>query len=800
MKKNKSNIEKPQEEFNAIELAMKSNTADSVGYCSRGVIFYNAKRYEEAIACYAKAIEINPNYFEAYNNKGVALKSIKKYEEAIESYDKAILLSPNYAEAYSNKGVVLNNQKKYKEALYCLDKAISIDSNFVGAHYNKGMALQGLRNFQEAIKCYLEAIKLDEKYAQAYLNLGVISHELENPREAIFYYDNAIKIDPKLPTLYWNKSNSLLLCGDYDNGLPLYEWRWTPELTSSTIRNFKQNLWLGNEDLTDKTILLHCEQGAGDNIQCIRYAQLVKKLCCRVIVEAPESLVRLFEKVSGIDEIVIAGNVLPEFDFHCPIMSLPLAFRTDVKTIPFNNRYLNSDPQLVNKWEKRLGIQTKLRVGLVWSGSKTHGNDFKRSIDLSVLIKHLPSDVEYVCLQKHVCDEDLQTLQTTDYKNFHNEIQDFADTAALCELMDLIITVDTSVAHLSAGLGKKTWILVYSAPDWRWMLSRSDSPWYSMAELFRQETVENWQPVLAKISERLLNFKNDFSNKTKTQLSDNLLEAGLECFYINLDSELDRRNRLESNFTKFKHQKWNLSRVSAYGVESNEVKCAVGKIRATEKGCFLSHKSIVEHNKNSSKPIMILEDDAQFGVKSCVAIERFMEQWGSNHEWDILFTDVAIPQPEKMVELYKLMRMLKKSDQFKVLTLKGEVFAGATSYILSPSGIKKLNELLSAYSEFDLPYDLYLRQLIWADKLVGVMLFPFVTTISHDADNSQIQTESDVQTDGLWNLYRKMIYVDSNVDKLTEIGMEFSRLQSDKESRLLGLIISAVTSSKFSSK
>lgn len=251
--------------------------------------------------------------------------------------------------------------------------------------------------------------------------------------------------------------------------------------------------------------MLHSEQGFGDTLQFCRYARLVAALGARVLMEVPKPLMHLLQGLEGISELVEKGTTLPTFDYHCPLLSLPLAFKTSLDTIPGNQAYLSSDRIKVADWERKLGVKTKPRVGIVWSGSIGHKNDASRSLLLSEFIAQLPPDFEYVSLKKEVRDVDKATLQANPHiKHFGSELNDFADTAALCALMDIVVSVDTSVAHLSGALGRPTWILLPYVPDWRWLLDRTDSPWYSSVKLYRLEKINDWHGVLQSVKSNLI--------------------------------------------------------------------------------------------------------------------------------------------------------------------------------------------------------------------------------------------------------------------------------------------------------
>jgi hypothetical protein len=284
----------------------------------------------------------------------------------------------------------------------------------------------------------------------------------------------------------------------------LYERRWDIEKLKLQKHDFQQPIWLGKESIAGKTVLLHAEQGLGDAIQFCRYAEAVAALGARVVLEAPAALIPLLRSLAGVSDWVAAGSPLPHFDLHCPFLSLPLAFGTDRDTIPARPRYLAADAGKLAQWAGRLGKTTRPRIGLAWSGNPGHILDHQRSLLFADLIRHLPSAYQYVSLQKVVRDIDQPPLASRrDVLAFGDDLVDFSDTAALCELMDLVISVDTSVAHLSGGLGRPTWILLPFHPDWRWLLDRDDSPWYPSATLFRQDKAGGWDALLRRVARAL---------------------------------------------------------------------------------------------------------------------------------------------------------------------------------------------------------------------------------------------------------------------------------------------------------
>jgi hypothetical protein len=484
-------------------IAIKPDYAEA--HYNRGNALKKLERMEDAVASYDRAIAIKPDYAKAYYNRGVALNELKQVEEALASYDRAIEIKSDYAIAYSNRGVALQELRRVEEAVASFNRAIAINWDEAEAYSNRGVALQELKQVEDAVASYDRAIAIKSEYAEAYSNRGNALKELKQVEEAVASYDRAIAIKPEYAEAYWNKALALLLAGNFAHGWELYESRWKNERSALKSHNFPQPPWLGAEDIASKTILLHAEQGLGDTIQFCRYAKLVKALGAKVVLEVPKALRGLLSGLEGADELIEEGKTLPTFDYHCPLLSLPLAFKTDLTNIPSPQPYLAASAQKRDEWAQRLGAKGKPRVGLVWSGNATYKNDHNRSLPLQQLLPHLPNCCEYVSLQKEVRGVDKAVLGGSGISHYGEELKDFTDTAALCDLMDIVITVDTSLAHLSGALGKKTWIILPYSPDWRWLLDRNDSPWYESVRLYRQGSDRQYAPVLQIVVNDLLN-------------------------------------------------------------------------------------------------------------------------------------------------------------------------------------------------------------------------------------------------------------------------------------------------------
>ena len=460
-----------------------------------------------AQAMYQEILSIAPNHFDALHLLGVARAQSGQHQEAVNLISKAISINPNHPSSHCNLGNAFYKLNELDAAMQSYDQALRLKPDFADAYSNRGNALRDLGRLQEALINYNRAIELNPQLADAYTNLGNALKELGYLDSAEQNYRASIVINPNFHDAYWCLSLLLLLRGQFEEGWRLYEHRWKINDGGPEKRAFSQPLWLGDVSLQGKSILIHSEQGFGDSLQFCRYLPQVKALAGRVVLEVERSLMSTMASLHSADLIVPKGSPLPPCDYHCPLLSLPLAFKVSAVTdIPIAVPYLKASAELVSIWEARLGKKFKPRIGLVWSGSSTHKMDHHRSIALEELVNHLPPQFEYVSLQRDVRDRDLEVLRKHhEIRHFGEWLNDFSETTALCELVDLVVSVDTSLVHLAGAMGKPTWLLLPFSPDWRWLLGREDNPWYPTMRLFRIENGEaGWRPVLAKLTRALL--------------------------------------------------------------------------------------------------------------------------------------------------------------------------------------------------------------------------------------------------------------------------------------------------------
>lgn len=481
------------------ERAIAIEPAHAQAHLLKGELLRSNGQWDGALASFEAAISIRPTFVEAFINRGIVLEERGELDAALASFDRAIALDGRSSEALSNRGVLLGRKDQSDSALASFDQAIAINPGYAEAYSNKANVLRELNRFDAALACYRQAIELKPVFPEAHSSLGVALAELRRFDAAFASFDVAIAQKPDYADAHMNRAMASLMLGRFASGWQDYEWRHKRPGSSaaSARRRFTAPNWRGEAPLAGRRILLWWEQGLGDTLQFCRYAALVADLGATVVLEVQPQLAQVLTALPAISHLVCSGDALPAFDYHCSLMSLPLAFNTTLDTVPCPGGYLRSDPARVERWRSALGERTKPRIGLVWSGSRENRHDRNRSIALSLLLEFLPDECQYVSLQKDPREADRATLGAR--PDILDLGVDFADTAALCECLDLVISVDTSVAHLSAAIGNRTWVLLPFSADWRWLLDRDDSPWYGAVRLYRQERIGDWTAALTKL-------------------------------------------------------------------------------------------------------------------------------------------------------------------------------------------------------------------------------------------------------------------------------------------------------------
>ena len=477
----------------------------ALAHSNRGNVLRVLHRPEEALASYALAIAADSDCAEAHANRGMLLLELNRPDEALTSLDRAIARRPNDAAGHLSRGKALIKLRRPEAALVSLDRALALRPDCAEAHCARGSALRQLNRYDGALAAHEKALAIKPEYAEASLNRGNIFLDLGRPVEAIANFDRAIQLQPDLAAAHFCRAVAWLQTGDYARGWAEYEWRWrSPDIipVAAISRHWTQTPWRGEASLAGKSILLHAEQGLGDTIQFCRYATRVAQLGARVILEVQPPLLPLLGSLDGVCHLIESGARPPaDIDYHCPLMSLPLALGSPPDVVPAARRYLHSDPGRVTEWEGRLAGVTGPRIGLAWCGNPIHANDRNRSIPLARLMAPLPRNLSCVSLHKDDGTASFAAGHTHPRVwQLAGATTDFADAAALCDSVDLVISIDTSLAHLSAALGRETWLLLPFSADWRWLLERDDSPWYPTVKLYRQPKPGDWDSVLQRVA------------------------------------------------------------------------------------------------------------------------------------------------------------------------------------------------------------------------------------------------------------------------------------------------------------
>jgi tetratricopeptide (TPR) repeat protein len=477
-------------------LAADPGHGDSLHYL--GLIAAQVGRHDVAADLIARAVASRPGVPDYHNNLGLSLMALGRFEAAADAHRHAIRLEPSLAAAHSNLGNALKALGRPEEAAASCRQALELLPGFAAAHNNLGAALADLDRLGEAEACYRSALRCEPAYPEAYNNLGNAARGQGRWQEAVGHIRQALALAPDYVEAHYNLAWSLLLNGDYAEGWREFEWRWRLE-AGAPARASGVPQWRG-EPLGDRVLLLHAEQGAGDTLMFCRYAALAARLG-RVLLEVPAPLVELLSGLPGLAGVYATGTSLPAFDLQCPLLSLPLAFGTEVATIPADVPYLRADPARVAQWRRRLLSVEGRRVGLAWAGNPAQRDDRRRSIPLASLapLGEVPG-IAFVSLQKGRRDAPPAGMRLHDWTD---ELHDYADTAALIEALDLVIGVDTGVVHLAGALGRPVWVMNRFDPYFAWLLERADSPWYPTLRQFRQTVPGQWTAVIEAVRNAL---------------------------------------------------------------------------------------------------------------------------------------------------------------------------------------------------------------------------------------------------------------------------------------------------------
>ena len=482
-----------------------SNPDDVDALFGFGLLALTLKQNDIALAVFTKTVDLCSSHFLAFFQRGRIQSQNKNYEKAISDFEAALAIEPEFFEAISNRGIAYSKLSKLDAALTDFSTAIKIRPESADAYYNRALAFTNLEKHDLAIADYTLAIVKNPTHFQAFNNRGIAYRELFLFDKAIADFQTCVELKPDFADGYFNKALTHLMIGDFANGWQLYEHRWNSSNFTSKKRNFKKPLWLGDQLLNGKTILLHSEQGLGDSLQFCRYIKQFKDKPCTVLLEVEKPLFNIMTTILPATQIFEKGSELPAFDFHCPLMSLPLAFKTTIDSVPESAGYLNVDREQTAVWQKFRQPSENLHVGLAWRGNPSHSKNASRSAELSDLINELSPEFEWYSLQIDLTEDEKRLIKG--HENFHHfgaSIGDFAKTGALCDVLDVIICVDTSIAHLAGALGVRTYLMLSKVPDARWLCEGQRTIWYDSVNLCRLETGQSYSDLIKTIQVDML--------------------------------------------------------------------------------------------------------------------------------------------------------------------------------------------------------------------------------------------------------------------------------------------------------
>lgn len=471
-------------------------------WLNRGHNLVQSKQYVDALLCYEEAIKHFPKDAELRYCKGVAEHHLKYYLQAIESYRHAIRLNSNYSEAYDNLAAAQFELGLDNDALVSIEKALKISPFKPKQHGRLACIYVRLGLYEEAIKAASQAIKLDPKCANHYMIRSSTYRCIKKIDESITDIRKAIEINPEDPNYYYNLSFDLLINEEFEEGWICYEARF---LTEDFLKNTPKMIapeWKGNTSLVGKTILITPEQGLGDQIQFGRYAIVLKEMGATVFLSVKPPLIEIMKSMDPEIHVItcfIPAEEVPQHDYYVSLMSILGIFKTNLNRVPSALKYISPSQNVIDYWKERFVTKDRLRVGITWSGNPSHVNDRNRSMPLIKMIPLFKFDLDFYILQTEMREAEEIIVKSLPLNDYRNELKSFHDTSGLINYLDLVITVDTSVAHLSAAMGKPTWIMLPYVPDFRWLLDRDDSPWYPSVKLFRQSSPGDWDGVINKI-------------------------------------------------------------------------------------------------------------------------------------------------------------------------------------------------------------------------------------------------------------------------------------------------------------
>jgi tetratricopeptide (TPR) repeat protein len=509
------------EALKAFDKAVQLAPDDFQQWRNLGDVLIELRRPLDAVLSFQHVLKLNPRDWDAANKQAMLLYQLGKWDEALAQFDLCEELQPDHVPTLKTRAICLRHLRRFEDYLADNRRAHALAPMSAEICNNIGDALQMLGREEESLKWFTRSLRLSPDNVKILNNKAYSLGQLQRFEEAVAIYHRVKEIDPDNAAADWGLALLHMLTGNFEAGWMGREARWKATKLPVVYPKFLQPMWIGDGPIEGKTVLVHADEGLGDTIQFARYVPMLALRGARVILVVEEALRSLLSQLPGVSEcFATSAGKLPAFDIHCPMSSLPLAFATRLDTIPAATCYLPAPAKdRVEAWKERLGPHDRLRVGLVWSGSTGHKNDHNRSIPLRSMSSILDTDAIFVSLQKDPrADDKAVLLERTGIVDLTAHLTDFQETAALVSCLDLVITVDTSVAHLAGALGCATWILLPYTPDYRWLLHRDDSPWYPTMRLFRQNEKREYGSVLDRVKAEL------------RRLAVGLSETGAGCF------------------------------------------------------------------------------------------------------------------------------------------------------------------------------------------------------------------------------------------------------------------------------
>jgi len=495
-------LRRPLEAVESYDRALALAPQSFPNWCNRAAVLLDLGRHAEALVAYDRALAIEPQHVDVLTARGVALNALDRCEEAVETLDRALTLASDHHLARRTRGVALLKLERPVQALADFQRVLAQRPDDEDALYNVAFTLVASERDREALAVYDRLLAANPRHLEALLGKGAALQNLTRFAEAVAAYDEVLAIDPQRVDAHYSAATALLSMGDFQRGLAEYEWRRNiAPGSASVVQPFREPTWFGESPLRDQTLLIHAEQGLGDVLYAVRYVPRLARQGARVVLQVQAALKPLLTGLEGAALVVARGEPLPPFDCHCPVMSLPYATKTELATVPVEVPYIHAPADRASHWRECLPQPGGLRVGVVWRGNPAFKEDRRRSLKLVQIEPILTTaGVFFISLNPGIGERERTALAgRSNMLHLGSELRDFADTAAVIAQLDLVITSDTSVAHLAGAMGRPVWIMLGFAPDWRFALDREHSAWYPTARLFRQNAPGDWTGVIERV-------------------------------------------------------------------------------------------------------------------------------------------------------------------------------------------------------------------------------------------------------------------------------------------------------------